>query len=103
MHLFLLALSVLLIGCGENPKQTASYWASKKDSFPLQQTNFFLSDSVLQANYKKYPKAKSAIIDSIFFNADVYLHSWQKRDTTKNEFTVLLDDGELGLKIFYMV
>src|SRR5690606_29223494 len=33
----------------------------------------------------------------------VYLYSWQDRDKTKNEFTVVKDDGELGLKIFYFI
>lgn len=32
-----------------------------------------------------------------------YLYSWQDRDTTKNEFTIINDDGELGLKIFYFI
>ena len=33
----------------------------------------------------------------------VYLYSWQDREKTKNEFTVINDDGELGLKIFYFI
>lgn len=32
-----------------------------------------------------------------------YLYSWQDRDTTKNEFAIINDDGELGLKIFYFI
>jgi hypothetical protein len=32
-----------------------------------------------------------------------YLYSWQDRDKTKNEFTVIKDDEELGLKIFYFI
>lgn len=32
-----------------------------------------------------------------------YLYSWLDRDTTKTEFTIIKDDGELGLKIFYFI
>ena len=32
-----------------------------------------------------------------------YLYSWQDRDTTKNEFTIISDDDELGLKISYFI
>lgn len=42
------------------------------------------------------------MFDSIIGNTG-YLYSWQDRDTTKNEFTIINDDGELGLKIFYFI
>jgi len=32
----------------------------------------------------------------------LYLYSWQERDTSKIEFTILKDDGELGLKFFFL-
>ena len=42
------------------------------------------------------------MFDSII-GAPGYLYSWQDRDTTKNEFAIINDDGELGLKIFYFI
>ena len=42
------------------------------------------------------------MFDSII-GAPGYLYSWQERDTTTNEFTIINDDGELGLKIFYFI
>ena len=42
------------------------------------------------------------MFDSII-GAPGYLYSWQDRDSIKNEFTIILDDGELGLKIFYFI
>lgn len=33
----------------------------------------------------------------------VYLYSWQERDITKNEFTVIIDKGEHSLSIIYFI
>ena len=33
----------------------------------------------------------------------VYLYSWQERDPIQTEFTVIKEEGELGLKIFYFI
>lgn len=42
------------------------------------------------------------MFDSIL-DGYAFLYSWHDRDTSKNEFTILKDDGELGLKIFYII
>ncbi len=42
------------------------------------------------------------MFDSII-GAPGYLYSWQDRDSIKNAFTIIHDDGELGLKIFYFI
>lgn len=103
MRIYFLTIVILLIGCNRASKTPVSFWEAKRDSFPLQGTKVFVSDSTLRANYQKYPKVKSGTFDSLFSYGDVYLHSWQQRDLNKNEFTVVKDDGELGLKIFYFV
>ncbi len=93
-----------LISACSNPRPARlSYWESMKDSFPLRNVQKFASDSTLEANYKTYPKIKNSLLDSVISRENIYLYSWQERDTSKNEFTVLLDDGELGLKLFYLV
>jgi hypothetical protein len=74
-----------------------------KSKFPLRNVKEFISDSVLWTNYKKYPTIKNKMLDTTISSGDKYLYSWQDRDSSKNEFTVILDDGELGLKIFYII
>ncbi len=61
-----------------------------------------MSDSILAADYKMLKKISHPIFDKISSNP-VYLYSWQDRDSAKNEFTVVKDDGELGLKIIYII
>ncbi|MGZ8537778.1 MAG: hypothetical protein ACXWV9_05900, partial [Flavisolibacter sp.] len=36
-------------------------------------------------------------------NTPLYLYSWQNRDKKNNEFTIIKDDGEHGLKIIYFI
>lgn len=43
------------------------------------------------------------MFDSIISSNDVYLYSWQERDNTKTEFSVVKDDGEHGIKIIYFI
>lgn len=74
-----------------------------KGKFPVRNLKEFVSDSVLWANYKKYPVIKNKMLDTAVSSGDKHLYSWQDRDVNKNEFTVILDDGELGLKIFYII
>jgi hypothetical protein len=57
---------------------------------------------VLRTDYKNLKTNSHPLFDQIVSNP-VYLYSWQKRDPTKNEFTIIKDDGELGLKIFYFI
>ena len=63
-----------------------------------------MSDSTLRADFKAnaFEKIRHPLFDSIIGDPG-YLYSWQDRDTTKNEFTIINDDGELGLKIFYFI
>jgi len=51
---------------------------------------------------KTFKKIRHPLFDSIIGNPG-YLYSWQDRDITKNEFTIINDDGELGLKFFYFI
>ncbi|HEU4471250.1 MAG TPA: hypothetical protein VFR58_09210 [Flavisolibacter sp.] len=62
----------------------------------------FVSDSLLRAEYKTFNTLRHPLFERIM-GSKVYLYSWQERDKSKNEFTVVGDDGELGLKIFYFI
>jgi len=93
---------VLFLGCKNLTKNDNSYWETQKQDFKYQNKKEFISDSILRANYKTFKSLKHPLFDSILGDK-VYLYSWQDRDKTKNEFTVINDDGELGLKIFYFI
>ena len=51
---------------------------------------------------KTMRRLKHKSIDSIF-SKKVYLYSWEVSSVSENRFTVVLDDGELGLKIYYLI
>ena len=95
-------LIIFFSGCRNLTKNSSSFWGTRKPDFKYQNRNEFVSDSILRADYKTFKTIKHPLFDSILGNK-VYLNSWQDRDITKNEFTVINDDGELGLKIFYFI
>lgn len=94
----------IFIGCKGLTNKPASYWETQKANFRYQNKKEFVSDSLLWADFQanSFKKLKHPMFDSII-GAPGYLYSWQDRDTTKNEFTIINDDGELGLKIFYFI
>jgi len=94
---------LFIVSCNSLTKKQTSFWESQKLNFKHQNKSEFVSDSILQAEYKTFKKVKHPLFDSLFSSNPVYLYSWQDRDKTKNEFTVIDDDGELGLKIFYFI
>ncbi len=59
---------------------------------------------MLRADFEgnNFKKIRHPMFDSIIGDPG-YLYSWQDRDTTKNEFTIINDGGELGLGIFYFI
>ena len=83
-------------------KNSNSFWETQKPAFKYQNKIEFVSDSILRADYKNFKTIKHPLFDSIVGDK-VYLYSWQDRNKTTNEFTVINDDGELGLKIFYFI
>src|SRR6185436_7207164 len=92
MRISLLFFILIVFGCQNNSsdKIKTSYWLSMKDSFQFKNLNNFSCDSILRMNYEKYHKIKTSLLDSIISKDDLYLYSWQERDTSKNEFTILL-------------
>lgn len=93
---------ILLSSCINLTKNKLSYWETKKQEFKYQNLKEFYSDSILRIEYKSLKPFSHEIFDSTIGDK-VYLYSWQERDTSKNEFTVIQDDGELGLRIYYFV
>lgn len=103
MRLQILIIVLLFISCYGLTKKN-SFWETQKTNFKYQNKKEFVSDSLLWADFEanSFKKLSHPMFDSIIGHPG-YLYSWQNRDTTKNEFTIINDDGELGLKIFYFI
>jgi len=104
MRLLTSFILLCFISCNSQTKKTYSFWVTQKTNFKYQDKKEFASDSILRADLESnsFKKLKHPMFDSII-GAPGYLYSWQDRDSIKNEFTIILDDGELGLKIFYFI
>lgn len=98
--LFILLL-IIFIGCNGNKE--ISYWESQKENFRYQNKKDFIIDSLVEVEINSCLPIKHISLDSIFPGEAVYLYSWQNSDSLKNEFTLIKDRGELGLKIFYVI
>jgi hypothetical protein len=94
----------IFISCNSSTKKQVSFWETQKSNFKYQNKREFVSDSILRIDFeaKTFKTLKHPLFDSIIGNPG-YLYSWQNRDTTKNEFTIINDAGELGLKLFYFI
>lgn len=100
MRLILAIIILVIVSCSHSPAGTTSYWEKEKRNFKYRnKTNFFLEDSLQSElkTLKKVPLRLRPWIDS------VYLYSWQERDPTKNEFTVVGIEGQYGPSIFYLI
>lgn len=102
MRLLLSAISIVLFVSCNAPTSPFSYWAGQKENFKYRNKIEFRSDSALQSDLPHLKKITHPLFEKI--NAkDVFLYSWQERDVTKNEFTVIKDNGEYGLSTYYFV
>ena len=88
--------------CNSLTNNQSSFWQLQKSEFKYKNKREFISDSILRAEYKTLKKFSHPLFENIPSNP-VYLYSWQDRVSDKNEFTVVKDDGELGLKILYFI
>ena len=94
------------ISCNSLTRHQVSYWEKQKDNFRYQNKSEFVSHSTLQADYKTFKTSRHSLFGNFFsnkfFSSKVFLYSWQDRDSSKNEFTIIKDDGE-GLKVIYFI
>jgi hypothetical protein len=104
MRFLIPIIVVLFFSCKGLSKKSFSFWETQKNTFKYQNRNEFVSDSIMRVEFeaKSFKKISHPLFDSII-NAPAYLYSWQDRDTTKNEFTIIQDEGELGLRINYII
>lgn len=101
MRLTIVISFIFLISCNSSESPT-SYWAAQKNRFSYQNKTEFGNDRAIQADFKRLKKSNHAIFDTLVPDG-VYLYSWQERDPTKNEFTVVSDDGRYGWRLFYVI
>ena len=99
----LLLVFITVASCRSLNQNTASYWASMKDKFRHKNLNEFVCDSLMIENIKSSYKVRHRSIDTIFSSRKVYLYSWQERDSSKIEFTVVDDKDEQGISISYLI
>lgn len=92
----------LFLSCNVSTNKKTSYWEGRISDFKYQDKKLFVSNNDLRNEFKELTNVSHPMFDSLF-GSKVYLYSWQNRSNTKNEFTVVKDDGELGLKIFYFI
>jgi hypothetical protein len=104
MRLLISIIVLLFVSCNGLTRKSSSFWETQKPNFKYKNKKEFVSDSLLRVEFetKNFKKLRHPMFDSII-GVPGYLYSWQDRDTTKNEFTIIKDDGELGLKIFYFI
>ena len=102
MRILIPILILCLISCtNQKPSQT-SYWETQKSNFKYQDRTEFLIDSAFRTSYKQLPKANYKLFSKTVDNR-IYLYSWQNRNKKYNEFTVIRDNGEHGLQIYYCI
>jgi len=102
MRFLTLLIFLSFLGCRSFPKNQSSYWETQKGNFKYQNKIKFESDSILRADQKTLKKFNHPLFNSTIGNS-VYLYSWQDRDKSKSEFTVIDDRGERGLAIHYYI
>lgn len=100
--IILACISLHAISCNNKKDQARSFWEQQKDKFKYKQKNEFASDSSLFKEHTTLTRMRHPLFDSLF-HGPAYLYSWQDRDETKTEFTVIKNAGELGLKMFYFI
>lgn len=98
---YVILMCLILLSCKSNDKEP--YWLGQKEKFKLKNIQTFLIDSSLKRNYKDYPLLKNQELDSLLNEQETYLYSWQERDTSFIEFTILTWDEYRGMGLYYLV
>lgn len=86
----------------ENENRNKTYWGIQKNKFKYENLNTFFFDSNLISSYKQLTPSVDPFLTNKL-SGKIYLYSWQNRNDTTDEFTVIEDNGEQGLKIYYII
>lgn len=85
-----------------NENLNKTYLGIQKNKFKYEDLNAFFFDSKLLSNYKQLTRSVDPFLTEKL-SGKIYLYSWQNRNDNTDEFTVIEDNGELGLKIYYFI
>jgi hypothetical protein len=100
MRLFFAILLILITSCNHSDADNLSVWERRKNNFKYHHKTEFIVDDTLVADLTSLKKASLHILPWI---DTVYLYSWQGSDKSKNEFTVVGNEGKYGPSIFYVI
>ena len=83
--------------------ETASRWTKLKDSFAIKNATEFKLEKGFR--YKDFHTISCKLFDSTMSDqwCKTYLYSWQERDSSFIEFTVIMQQEDRGVQIVYYV
>gem|GEM_PF-1460491 len=93
---------ILVLCCTYSFYYFGSLHGIYRGKFKYENVNYFIFDSSLLESYKLLPVSNHPTIKRMLAGR-VYLYSWQTRDSTTKEFTVIEDNGETGMTIYYFI
>jgi len=110
MRLIASLILFAFISCNGYKNESSSKTLLKAEGFHFRNLNSFIIDSLLWKSYYtdknnglNLKKVTAKDVDSAFLHNDLYLYSWQQRNSTFTEYTVLSDNGDPGLSIHYLI
>src|SRR5690606_6847827 len=98
-----LLMMFFTLSCIMLKRKDYSHCSTQEKKFVYRNLNEFVSDSLLRRNIRSCYRQRHKSLDTISSGEKVYLYSWQDRDNTKNEFTIVYDREELGLSVYYLI
>lgn len=108
--LLLTIMGLLGLGCSNIKSDDNSYWHQQKDKFKYHNLKEFAIDSIIENEVKNktLPLLDYRVLDNLsikipHLNVPYYLYSWQHRDSSTNEFTIIEDLDEHGIAIQYLI
>jgi hypothetical protein len=100
MRFILITVILGILSCNHLTADKLSYWETQKNDFKYRNKTEFVANNEVRYNLKTFKKISLHLLPWI---DTVYLYSWQDRDPTKNEFTVIGNEGKYGLSVFYLI
>jgi len=98
-----LCLTLIMMKCRFVNERKDPYWESRKDDFKYQNKVEFKNDSALENELRSLNRISDVHLGSIFSGDHVYLYSWHGSDSSTIRFTVVHDDEEHGLDVYYLI
>ncbi len=107
MRVVIYAITILILwSCNHSQGdqiESTSRWAKLKDSFAIKKATEFNIDKGFR--YKNFHTISCKLFDSTLSDqwSKAYLYSWQERDPSFIEFTLVVQQEDRGVQIVYYV